>query len=115
MSSRGGWPAARLAFSSRFLHELSTLDAYNQSNLKLAKPMTEKQPYYLSYLLRLWRVNSGGSSQAGEEGTVWRASLQDPLTDERVNFASLEDLVAFLRRQMGLVSDADRDEGGSKA
>jgi hypothetical protein len=77
--------------------------------------MTEKQPYYLSYLLRLWRVNSGGSSQAGEEGMVWRASLQEPLTDERVNFASLEDLVAYLRRQMGLVSDADRDERGSRA
>jgi hypothetical protein len=77
--------------------------------------MTERRPDYFSYLLRLWRVGSRGSSQAGEEGMVWRASLQDPLTDERVNFASLEDLVAFLRRQMGLVSDADRDEGGSKA
>ena len=77
--------------------------------------MTEEQPDYLSYLLRLWRVSSRGSSQAGEEGTVWRASLQDPLTDERMNFASLEDLVAFLQRKMASMSDADRDEGGSKA
>jgi hypothetical protein len=77
--------------------------------------MTERQPDYFSYLLRLWRVSRRGSSQAGDEEALWRASLQDPLTDERVNFASLEDLVAFLRRQMGLVSDADRDEGGSKA
>ena len=77
--------------------------------------MTERRPDYFSYLLRLWRVTGGVSTQAGEERALWRASLQDPLTDERVNFASLEDLVAYLRRQMGLVSDADRDEGGSKA
>jgi len=77
--------------------------------------MTEGQPDYFSYLLRLWRVSGGVCAQAGEEGTLWRASLQDPLTDERVNFASLDDLVAFLRRQMGLVSNADRDEGGSEA
>ena len=77
--------------------------------------MTEGQPDYFSYLLRLWRVSNGVSAQAGAEGTLWRASLQDPLTDERVNFASLDDLVAFLRRQMGLVSNADRDEGGSEA
>jgi hypothetical protein len=77
--------------------------------------MTERRPDYFSYLLRLWRVSRRISAQAEEEGTLWRASLQDPLTDERVNFASLEDLVAFLQRQMGLVSNADRDEGGSKA
>lgn len=68
----------------------------------------EEQSDYVSFLLRLWRVSGG-------EAAVWRASLQDTLTDERMNFASLGDLVAFLRRQMGLVSDADQDERGSKA
>ena len=69
---------------------------------------TREQADYLSFLLRLWRVGSG-------EATVWRASLQDTLTDERVNFASLEDLLVHLRRQMGLVSDAERDDRGSEA
>jgi hypothetical protein len=61
---------------------------------------------YLSYLLRLWR-NS-------EERFAWRASLTSPDTGERVGFASLDDLVRFLRRQIGQASDAngDQDEAG---
>jgi hypothetical protein len=47
---------------------------------------------YLSFLLRLWR-------ESGEEA-VWRASLEDPHTGERMGFASLEALVAFLRQQV---------------
>jgi hypothetical protein len=46
---------------------------------------------YLSYLLRLWRV--------GKEEAVWRASLESPHTGERIGFASLDELFAFLREQ----------------
>jgi hypothetical protein len=46
---------------------------------------------YLSYLLRLWRVS--------KEGAVWRASLESPQTGERIGFASLDELFAFLREQ----------------
>lgn len=46
---------------------------------------------YLSYLLRLWRVDE---AQAG-----WRASLHDPRTGERLGFASLDDLVVYLRQE----------------
>jgi hypothetical protein len=45
---------------------------------------------YYSYVLRLWSYHS-------EEGCVWRASLQDVQTDERVSFAGLEELIDYLR------------------
>jgi hypothetical protein len=51
---------------------------------------------YQSYLLRLWRARSG-------EHTVWRASLENPHTGERVGFASLKQLLAFLEDQLGAV------------
>jgi hypothetical protein len=47
---------------------------------------------YVSYLLRLWR-------EKGSASTGWRASLQDPLSGERVGFAHLDELVAFLREK----------------
>jgi hypothetical protein len=52
---------------------------------------------YQSYLLRLWRVDSGAHS-------TWRASLDDPRTGKRLGFASLEQLFAFLM---------DETEGGA--
>jgi len=50
---------------------------------------------YRSYLLRVWRVS-------GEETATWRASLESPHTGERWGFADLDELVAFLRRQIDL-------------
>jgi hypothetical protein len=47
---------------------------------------------YRSYLVRLWRVKEG-------DRDVWRASLQDPQSGERISFASLDALFAFLRDQ----------------
>ena len=61
-----------------------------------------EQRDYLSYLLRLWRVN--------EEKTVWRASLESSHTGGRRGFASLDDLFDFLRSQTGTVLDANSDE-----
>lgn len=48
---------------------------------------------YRSYLLRLWRT-PGGDEQP------WRASLEDPLTGERLGFADLEALAAYLREKI---------------
>jgi hypothetical protein len=70
---------------------------------------------YLSYLLRLWPVISGGS-------LAWRMSLDDPHTGRRQGFTSLAALVAFLesemidsgREQMPSKTDAQRD-AASKA
>lgn len=44
---------------------------------------------YQTYLLRLWR----SKTRAGDGR---RASLEDPHTGERVGFAGLEELFAFL-------------------
>ena len=53
---------------------------------------TPERHDYLSYLLRLWRVD--------KEEAVWRASLESPLTGERIGFASLDALFDFLRQQI---------------
>jgi hypothetical protein len=49
----------------------------------------EEHSAYQSYLLRLWHTHSEGAP-------VWRASLEDPLTEEVLRFDSLPDLFAFL-------------------
>jgi hypothetical protein len=46
---------------------------------------------YRAYLLRLWLTDLEGAGAAG-----WRASLEDSRTGERLGFASLEQLFAFL-------------------
>ena len=51
--------------------------------------MNKDQPGYMSYLLRLWQVE-------GEEGLVWRLSLESPHTGELQGFASLAELYSFL-------------------
>ena len=57
---------------------------------------------YFSYLLRLWREVEGTA--------VWRASLQDPRTGERVGFASLDDLFKYLRHQVEADVPTERDD-----
>lgn len=56
--------------------------------------MSKEQPDYISYLLRMWRVG-------GEGKATWRASLESPRSGERIGFASLDKLFAFLRQQTG--------------
>ena len=55
---------------------------------------------HYSYLLRLWREKGSASIQ-------WRASLQDPHSGQRVGFAHLDELVAFLREQTGPAPPAE--------
>lgn len=69
--------------------------------------MTEMQPDYLSYLLRLYRVNGDSDVQSTLNKAVWRASLENPHTGERKGFASLEALFDFLREQAGATSHCD--------
>ena len=52
----------------------------------------ENESEYRVYLLRLWRP--GRDAEGG-----WRASLQEPLSDERIGFGSLDALLAYLRRE----------------
>jgi hypothetical protein len=69
-----------------------------------------EQRGYLSYLLRLWQVDF---AQEGDrsDSEVWRGSLESPLSGERQGFASLDELVEFLRRQTGAVAEVDEKPG----
>ncbi|MBI5303427.1 MAG: hypothetical protein HY868_14940 [Chloroflexi bacterium] len=55
-----------------------------------SKPRT-----YRSFLLRLW---------AEGEPPVWRFSLEDPHTGERIGMANLDALIAFLKEAMEQVN-----------
>ena len=48
-----------------------------------------KDPNHLSYLLRLWRSERPLNSE-------WRASLESSETGQRIGFANLEQLFAYL-------------------
>jgi hypothetical protein len=58
---------------------------------------------YQSYLLRLWRTST-------VEEAIWRASLENPQTGERLGFASLDAMVAYLRHQIDLGPDQQDEE-----
>jgi hypothetical protein len=52
---------------------------------------------YHSYLFRLWRHN---------RQAPWQASLQSTATEQVIHFTSLEQLWAFLQKQLGLEADS---------
>jgi hypothetical protein len=62
--------------------------------------MSAEQPGYRSYLLRLWQVGSADAPR-------WRASLEDVRTHQRLIFASLDQLFAFLLDQTAGAPDSD--------
>lgn len=53
--------------------------------------MTYPHSLYHAFLLRLWR---------DDETVSWRIQLEDPHTGERRGFASLEQMVAYLRERL---------------
>jgi hypothetical protein len=63
-------------------------------------PINPPDRKYRSFLLRLWCVDTANS--------CWHASLEDPHTGERIGFASLEQLFAFLMEQV------ERDAKGAR-
>jgi hypothetical protein len=60
--------------------------------------MSEKEPGYVSYLLRLWQAWRGGA-------LIWHASLESPTTGERRGFASMADLFACLEQETAMDED----------
>ncbi len=56
-----------------------------------------QQPNYHAFLLRLWRE---------EVQLPWRASLENPHTGEKLHFAKLDRLIAFLQQ----VDDGEGDD-----
>lgn len=73
-----------------------------------------KQSRYLSYLLRLWQ-ESGGFSDPPGDPPLWRASLETPQAGERLGFASLADLFAYLESETGSSSQGSErsDKSGT--
>lgn len=69
--------------------------------------MSTKRRRYLSYLLRLWQIESEGA-------LVWRMSLESPQTGERTGFPSLDALLTFLEQQISVVSDSEADNGEAR-
>ena len=70
--------------------------------------MPERHRDYASYLLRLWRAEEQGRA-------IWLASLENTLTSERKNFASLAALVKFLQERFGELADSSRENALSPA
>ncbi len=62
-------------------------------------PLSSRPPSYHSYVLRFWEERSAESAQ-----TIWRFSLEDPLTDQRYGFPSLQALTAWLQSEMAMES-----------
>ena len=69
---------------------------------------THSPPGYRSYLLRFWEERAEQPA-----ATVWRFSLEDPLTAQRLNFADLPALVAWLQVETAPGLDAGFPAGGS--
>jgi hypothetical protein len=60
--------------------------------------------FYFSYLLRVWRV-------VRDDELVWMASLEDPRTGRRQSFTSLDDVYAFLLKDIRQInSQGQTDE-----
>jgi hypothetical protein len=62
--------------------------------------MTGQAHTYFSYLLRLWQ-------EQDDEHPVWRASLESAQTGEQIIFATVEELVRFLKQQTASKSACD--------
>jgi hypothetical protein len=75
----------------------------------LAEKSMIQRKRYLSYLLRLWQESNGGASG---EAPLWRATLEKPQTGDRLGFASLADLFAFLEEETGAGPPGLQKQGG---
>jgi hypothetical protein len=69
--------------------------------------VSEEQPGYLAYLLRMWRVIEDG-------GARWRASLERPGDGEQLVFASLEAAFDFLQECTSKKCEGEPGPGDEK-
>jgi hypothetical protein len=65
--------------------------------------MTESQPNYHSFLLRLWF-----EPEANQQ--PWRIILVDPHTDERWGFTKIDQLTQFLQEQTKALSPTNHKQ-----
>jgi hypothetical protein len=87
-------------FSEWAYATLGPFDGYWSDDVTCEQKGPGEMADYISYLLRLWREKDG-------QAIWWRASVQDPHSGERVGFAHLDDLVAFLLEQTGPAPPAE--------
>ena len=66
----------------------------------------KKPMHYRAYVVRCWKERS---VQAGTETAVWRFSLQNPRTNQRHGFATLEALLVSLQSDLTV----DQNDGDS--
>ncbi len=86
---------------------------WSGTNADNSGELDAKAGFGRSFLLRLWSSSDRGNS-------VWQASLEDPHTGERVGFASLEHLFAYLmelaegnsRHTSGPIANRTEGDGG---
>lgn len=72
--------------------------------------LPSKYGAYVAYMLRLWQAGS----RSGRP--VWRASLENPHTGERLAFGTVEDLFVYLTETMGVFAETpDRLDGTASA
>ena len=69
--------------------------------------MRQEREDYASYLLRLRRSNRDGQS-------IWRASLESTRDGQRLEFASVEALVAFLIAHFGSMPGGAAGQDGEQ-
>jgi hypothetical protein len=62
--------------------------------------LLKKHGEYIAYMLRLWPVGN-------KTKQVWRASLEDAHTGERMGFANLDELFDYLRQQTGMEANPE--------
>ena len=63
--------------------------------------MSEREPEYLSYLLRIWR-------ESQDDGRRWRASLEDTANGEVEGFSDIESLIEGLRQRTKKVGEEEK-------
>jgi hypothetical protein len=96
--------ALTFTFISQQIHALGTMVCYTAANSisqkgvqVKRKDIPQKAARYLSYVVRCWQEPS---VHAGRETRVWRFSVQDPRTNQRRGFATLEALLVALQAEL---------------
>ncbi|WP_420641626.1 hypothetical protein [Candidatus Leptofilum sp.] len=56
--------------------------------------MFDSLPFYQTYILKLWQERSDSG-----DSKVFRFSLEDPATQVRYGFRSLDEMMQFLKQQ----------------
>lgn len=62
--------------------------------------MFDSLPFYQTYILRMWQERSDSG-----DSKVFRFSLEDPVTQVRYGFRTLDEMTQFLKQQ------CEKDDG----